>query len=70
MQNCPINYDDPLLELLPEAYVDTEQPSSADLSKAIDGMVGETAAFLVGFGKESRGASMKPIEKSFSATPR
>lgn len=57
MQNCPINYDDPLLELLPEAYVDTEQPSSVDLSKAMDGMLRETAASLVRFEKESRAGS-------------
>jgi type I restriction enzyme M protein len=53
-KTAPIDYGDPLLELLPEAYVDSEQPSPADLAKAVDEMVRETAAFLVRFGKESR----------------
>jgi type I restriction enzyme M protein len=52
-KTAPIDYGDPLLELLPEAYLDTEEPSAADLSKAVDNMVRETAAFLVRFGKES-----------------
>jgi hypothetical protein len=53
-KSAPIDYDDPLLELLPEAYVDSEPPSPDDLAKAVDDMVRETAAFLVRFGKESR----------------
>lgn len=53
-KTAPIDYGDPLLELLPEAYVDSEKASPADLAKAVDDMVRETAAFLVRFGKESR----------------
>jgi hypothetical protein len=53
-KTAPIDYDDPLLELLPEAYVDSEKPSAEDLAKAVDDMVRETAAFLVRFGRESR----------------
>ena len=51
-KTAPIDFDDPLLELLPEAYLETEMPSAADLSNAVDSMVRETAAFLVRFGKE------------------
>ncbi|UWU68217.1 class I SAM-dependent DNA methyltransferase [Bradyrhizobium sp. NC92] len=53
-KTAPIDYDDPLLELLPEAYVDSEPPSPEVLAKAVDDMVRETAAFLVRFGKETR----------------
>jgi type I restriction enzyme M protein len=53
-KTAPIDFNDPLLELLPEAYLDTEMPSSADLSDAVDSMVRETAAFLVRFGKETK----------------
>jgi len=53
-KTAPIDYNDPLLELLPEAYVDSEKPSADDLTKAVDDMVRETAAFLVRFGKETR----------------
>jgi type I restriction enzyme M protein len=53
-KTAPIDFDDPLLELLPEAYLETEMPSPADLSNAVDSMVRETAAFLVRFGKESK----------------
>jgi hypothetical protein len=53
-KTAPIDFEDPLLELLPEAYLDTEPPTAADLSRAVEGMVRETAAFLVRFGKESK----------------
>ena len=49
-----IDFDDPLLELLPEAYLETDKPSLTDLSNAVESMVRETAAFLVKFGKESK----------------
>ncbi len=53
-KTAPIDFDDPLLELLPEAYLETEMPSPTALSNAVDSMVRETAAFLVKFGKESK----------------
>jgi len=53
-KTAPIDYVDPLLELLPEAYLDTQEPTAADLSNAVDDVVRETAAFLVRFGKESK----------------
>lgn len=53
-KTAPIDFGDPLLELLPEAYLDTEKPSASDLAKAVESMVRETAAFLVRFGMESK----------------
>ena len=53
-KTAPIDFDDPLLELLPEAYLDTEPPTATDLARAVNDMVRETAAFLVRLGKESK----------------
>ena len=53
-KTAPIDYDDPLMELLPEVYLDAEPPSEKALEKAVAEMVRETAAFLVRFGKEDR----------------
>jgi type I restriction enzyme M protein len=51
-KTAPIDFNDPLLELVPEAYLDSEVPSQADLQRAVDEMARETAAFLVRFSKE------------------
>ena len=59
-KTAPIDFSDPLLELLPEAYLDTEPLSSADLEKAVDEMARQTAAFLVRFGRE---ATVLELEK-------
>ncbi len=59
-KTTPIDFSDPLLELLPEAYLDTEPLSAADLEKAIDEMARQTAAFLVRFGRE---ATVEGFEK-------
>ena len=55
-KTAPVDFGDPLLELVPEAYLDSEIPSQADLQSAVDGMVRETAAFLVRFSKENQAA--------------
>ena len=47
-----IDFDDPLLELIPEAYLDSETPSARDLEQAIDQMARDIAAFLIRFGRE------------------
>lgn len=52
-KTAPIDFSDPLLELLPEAYLDTEPVSASELKKAVDDMARQTAAFLVRFGLES-----------------
>ena len=51
-KTAPVDFGDPLLELLPEAYLDTNYPSQNELERAVAGMVRETAAFLIRFGKE------------------
>lgn len=51
-KTAPIDYSDPLLELLPEAYLDTEEVTSDELRQAVDKMAREVASFLVRFGKE------------------
>ncbi len=53
-KTAPVDFDDPLLELLPEAYLDAEPPSEKALEKAVADMVRETAAFLVRFGREDK----------------
>jgi type I restriction enzyme M protein len=52
-KTAPIDFGDPLLELMPEAYLDSKVPTEADLQNAVDLMARETAAFLVRFGKEA-----------------
>ncbi len=58
-KTAPIDYSDPLLELLPEAYLDTVPLSSEEIQKAVDDMARETAAFLVRFGKETAAETYK-----------
>lgn len=58
-KTAPIDFLDPLLELMPEAYLDTDLVSSTDLERAVDEMARETAAFLVRFGKESAATEFK-----------
>jgi len=48
-----IDFSDPLLELLPEAYLDTQPLSHDELGKVVEEMARETAAFLVRFGREA-----------------
>lgn len=53
-KTAPIDHEDPLLELLPEVYLDSNKPSAEELSVAVDSMVRETAAFLMRFQRESK----------------
>jgi type I restriction-modification system DNA methylase subunit len=52
-KTAPIDFSDPLLELLPEAYLDTEPLTQAALFKAVDETARQIAAFLVRFGREA-----------------
>jgi len=52
-KTAPIDYTDPLLELLPEAYIDSKPPSKGEIEQAIDELLRETASFLIRFRKES-----------------
>ncbi len=51
-KTAPIDFDDPLLELLPEVYLDSAAPSAADLERAVDKMARDAAAFLLRFSRE------------------
>lgn len=53
-KTAPIDFADPLLELLPEAYLDTRYPTADELERGVDTMARETAAFLIRFEKEGR----------------
>ena len=58
-KTAPIDFSDPLLELIPEIYLETEAVSPEQLVQAVDDMARETAAFLVKFGRESEVAGFK-----------
>jgi predicted RNA methylase len=58
-KTAPIDYSDPLLELLPEAYLDAEPLTEETLQRAVDDMARQTAAFLVRFGKEAAAEDYK-----------
>lgn len=53
-KTASIDFDDPLLELLPEVYLETEPISPAQLVQAVEDMARQTAAFLVKFGREAQ----------------
>ena len=52
-KTAPIDFMDPLLELIPEAYVEGRAPSAAELRKAVDEIARETVSYLVKFHRES-----------------
>ena len=52
-KTCPIDFDDPLLELLPEAYIDSDPITQEEIERAVDELARETVAFLIRFKKES-----------------
>ena len=58
-KTAPIDFADPLLELIPEVYLETEAVSPGQLVQAVDDMARQTAAFLVKFGQESKVAGFK-----------
>jgi hypothetical protein len=49
---APIDWEDPLLELLPEAYLDSRGVTDDELRTRVDSMLRETAASLLRFRKE------------------
>jgi type I restriction enzyme M protein len=44
---CPIDFSDPLLELVPENYLDHAPPSPEEMRSAVEQVVRDTAAFLI-----------------------
>ena len=49
-----IDYGDPLLELLPEAYLDSPEPTAAEIQAEVDEMARQTASFLIRHRLEGR----------------
>ena len=52
-KTAPIDFTDPLLELLPEAYIDSKPITKAEIEDAAEELVRETASFLIRFRKEA-----------------
>ncbi len=50
---CPINMEDPLFELVPEAYVDDEKLSQQNIQDEIEKSLREYVSYLVRFKKET-----------------
>jgi type I restriction enzyme M protein len=44
---APIDFEDPLLELVPEAYLDLIEPTPEEIQIGMDDLVRQTAAFLI-----------------------
>ncbi len=49
---APIDFSDPLFELVPEAYLDLKTPSEQEIIDGMDNLVRETVAFLIRSKKE------------------
>lgn len=58
-KTAAIDFSDPLLELMPEAYLDSPIPTEAELEQAVNQMARDTAAFLIRFGKEATAEAYK-----------
>lgn len=46
-KSCPIDFNDNLLELVPEAYLDQRIPTKEEIMEGIDELVREAAAFII-----------------------
>ena len=51
-KTAPIDFADPLLELIPEAYIDSKPPTAEELREAVDDLARQTVSYLVRFRKE------------------
>ena len=54
---APIDFEDPLLELVPEAYLDLKEPTPEEIQMGMDDLVRQTAAFLIRTRRESEFAA-------------
>lgn len=52
-KTAPIDFDDPLLELIPEAYIESRRPTPAQIRESVDELVRDTVSYLVRFRKEN-----------------
>ena len=50
---CPIDFSDPLLELVPENYLDQSPPSMQEIQEGVEDIVRESVAFLIRTRRES-----------------
>lgn len=46
---CPIDFKDTIFELVPEAYLDSTEPTTEELEKAAENLIRETAALAIRF---------------------
>jgi type I restriction enzyme M protein len=49
---CPIDFADPLLELVPENYLDEPEPTSKELADGIEAVMRNAAAYIVRAGRQ------------------
>jgi hypothetical protein len=49
---CPINFADTLLELVPENYLDQDNPDEGEIADGVDQLVRETVAYIIRDRKE------------------
>jgi hypothetical protein len=56
---CPIDFSDPLMELVPENYLDQAPPTRKEVIEGVDSVMRATAGFLVRFGSEYLADSME-----------
>ena len=57
-KTAPIDFSDPLLELLPEVYLDSPTPTMAELEQEMGRMARETAALLIRQAKEEQAEAL------------
>lgn len=51
-KTCPIDFTDTLLELVPENYLDQDNPNAAEIADGVDQLVRETVAYIIRDRKE------------------
>lgn len=61
-KTAPIDFTDPLLELLPEAYIDSSPITKSEIEHAADQLVRETASFLIRFRKEELAEKLDALD--------
>lgn len=49
---APIDFSDPLLELVPEAYLDSKDISSKEIQEGVESLIRETAALIIRYRKD------------------
>lgn len=52
-RTCPIDFSDPLLELVPENYLDQSPPTKEEIRSGMEQVIRDSVAFLVKAGKEN-----------------